>query len=258
VTHRPPAVDARDLTVSLGGRPTLRGISIQVAQGEVVALLGANGSGKSTLVRTLVGLVPSQAGRIELFGVPLERFKDWHRIGYVPQRVTAVSAVPATVREVVSSGRLARARIGRPLSRADHAAVGAALETVGLAARAGESVAELSGGQQQRVLIARALAGQPDLLVLDEPLAGVDLATQRLLADTLARLVAGGTTILLVAHELGPLDGLIGRAVVLRDGVVAHDGPPPVAAGHHGQPGHDHVHPHDPVASVQQEARWLR
>jgi len=159
---------------------------------------------------------------------------------------------------VVSSGRLARARIGRPLSRADHAAVGAALETVGLAARAGESVAELSGGQQQRVLIARALAGQPDLLVLDEPLAGVDLATQRLLADTLTRLVAGGTTILLVAHELGPLDGLIGRAVVLRDGVVAHDGPPPVAAGHHGQPGHDHVHPHDPVASVQQEARWLR
>src|SRR4029453_6152089 len=128
VTHRPPAVDARDLTVSLGGRPTLRGISIQVAQGEVVALLGANGSGKSTLVRTLVGLVPPQAGGIELFGVPLERFKDWHRIGYVPQRVTAVSAVPATVREFISSGRLARARIGRPLRRGEHAAGGPATE----------------------------------------------------------------------------------------------------------------------------------
>lgn len=258
MTHQAPAIDARDLTVSLSGRPTLRGISIRVEQGEVVALLGANGSGKSTLVRTLVGLVPAQAGRIELYGVPLERFKDWYRIGYVPQRVTAVSAVPATVREVVSSGRLARSRIGRPLGRADHAAVGNALETVGLADRAGDNVAALSGGQQQRVLIARALAGQPDLLVLDEPLAGVDLATQQLLAGTLARLVAGGTTILLVAHELGPLDGLIARAVVLRHGTVAHDGAPPVAAGHHGQPGHDHVHPHDPVGTVEQEARWLR
>lgn len=258
MTDRPPAIDARDLTVSFTGRPTLRGVSLQVAQGEVVALLGANGSGKSTLVRTLVGLVSAQAGRIELYGTPLDRFRDWHRIGYVPQRVTAVSAVPATVREVVSSGRLARRGLGRPLRRSDHAAVEAALGTVGLAARAGDSVATLSGGQQQRVLIARALAGKPDLLVLDEPMAGVDLTTQRLLADTLARLVADGTTILLVAHELGPLNGLIARAVVLRHGVVAHDGAPPVAVGHHGQPGHDHVHPHDPVAEVEREARWLR
>jgi len=253
-----PVISLTKVTAELGSRPVLRGIDLTVRRGEVVALLGANGSGKSTLVRTLVGLVPAQGGRIELYGIPLERFKDWYRIGYVPQRVTAVSAVPATVREVVSSGRLARSRLGRPLSRADQVAVGDAIETVGLAARAGENVAALSGGQQQRVLIARALAGQPDLLVLDEPLAGVDLTTQQLLAGTLARLVAGGTTILLVAHELGPLDGLIARAVVLRDGAVAHDGAPPVAAGHHGQPGHDHVHPHDPVSTIEQEARWLR
>ena len=241
-----------DLTVAFNGRATLRHVSVQVAQGEVVALLGANGSGKSTLVRTLVGLVPAQSGEIALYGNPLARFKDWHRIGYVPQRVTAVSAVPATVREVVSSGRLARRGLGRPLTRTDHEAVGAALHTVGLGARARDSVGTLSGGQQQRVLIARALAGEPDLLVLDE------LTTQRLLAETLRRLVTDGTTILLVAHELGPLNGLIGRAVVLRHGSVVHDGAPPVAAGHHGDPGHDNVHPHDPVAEVQQEARWLR
>ncbi|MCI0687699.1 MAG: metal ABC transporter ATP-binding protein [Sporichthyaceae bacterium] len=232
---------------------------MRVAQGEVVALLGANGSGKSTLVRSLVGLVPAQAGDIELYGTPLDRFRDWRRIGYVPQRVSAVSGVPATVREVVSSGRLAGRRLARPLRRADHAAVDAALETVGLALRAGDSVATLSGGQQQRVLIARALAGQPDLLVLDEPMAGVDLATQRLIADTLARLVTDdGATVLLVAHELGPLNGLIGRAVVLRHGTVVHDGPPPAAAGHHGEPGHDHVHPHGPACEAEQEARWLR
>ncbi len=232
---------------------------MRVAQGEVVALLGANGSGKSTLVRSLVGLVPAQAGDIELYGTPLDRFRDWRRIGYVPQRVSAVSGVPATVREVVSSGRLAGRRLARPLRRADHAAVDAALETVGLALRAGDSVATLSGGQQQRVLIARALAGQPDLLVLDEPMAGVDLATQRLIADTLARLVTDdGATVLLVAHELGPLNGLIGRAVVLRHGTVVHDGPPPAAAGHHGEPGHDHVHPHGPASEAEQEARWLR
>ena len=258
MTARPAAVDAVDLTVAFNGRSTLRQVSVRVAQGEVVALLGANGSGKSTLVRTLVGLVPAQAGEIALYGTPLARFKDWHRIGYVPQRITAVSAVPATVREVVSSGRLARRGLGRPLTQTDHKAVGAALHTVGLGTRAGDSVGTLSGGQQQRVLIARALAGEPDLLVLDEPLAGVDLTTQRLLAETLRRLVSDGTTILLVAHELGPLNGLIGRTVVLRHGSVVHDGAPPVAAGHHGEPGHDHVHPHDPVAEIQQEARWLR
>jgi len=258
VTDLAPAVDARDLTVAFGGQPTIRGVSLRVAQGEAVALLGANGSGKSTLVRTLVGLIPAQAGQVELYGTPLARFKDWRRIGYVPQRVTAVAGVPATVREVVSSGRLAGRRLARPLGRDDRIAVDAALDTVGLTPRASDSVATLSGGQQQRVLIARALAGRPDLLMLDEPMAGVDLATQRLLADTLARLVTGGATVLLVAHELGPLNGLIGRAVVLRHGTVVHDGPPPVAAGHHGQPGHDHVHPHGPATEAEQEARWLR
>lgn len=238
-----PVISLRGATASLGSRPVLRGVDLAVGRGEVVALLGANGSGKSTAVRAVVGQVPLSEGRLELFGTPLKRFRDWARIGYVPQRTTAASGVPATVREVVSAGRLARTRL-RPLGRADRAAVDRALELVSMADRAGDSVNALSGGQHQRVLIARALAVQPELLIMDEPMAGVDVASQEILAGTLREQVAGGATVLLVLHELGPLEPLIDRAVVLRDGCVVHDGPPPRAVGQHALPGHDHVHPH--------------
>ncbi|PAX88462.1 hypothetical protein CLM82_24130 [Streptomyces albidoflavus] len=212
-------------------------------RGEVVALVGANGSGKSTAVRAAIGQVPLTRGEVRLFGTPLRRFRAWSRVGYVPQRTTAAGGVPATVREVVSSGRLSRTRLG-PLRKGDREAVDRALEAVGLADRAKDSVNALSGGQHQRVLIARALAGEPELLIMDEPMAGVDLASQEVLAETLRAQVDAGATVLLVLHELGPLEPLIDRAVVLRDGCVAHDGPPPKAVGQHALPGHDHVHPH--------------
>lgn len=238
-----PVISMSGATASLGSRPVLRGIDLTVRRGEVVALLGANGSGKSTAVRAVVGQVPLSAGGLELFGSPLRRFRQWSRIGYVPQRTTAASGVPATVREVVSSGRLARTKLKWP-GASDRAAVDRALELVGLKDRAKDSVNALSGGQHQRVLIARALAGEPELLIMDEPMAGVDLASQTVLADTLREQVEAGVTVLLVLHELGPLEPLIDRAVVLRDGCVVHDGPPPKAVGQHALPGHDHVHPH--------------
>jgi zinc transport system ATP-binding protein len=236
-------VSLRGVRAELGSRPVLRGIDLTVRRGEVVALLGANGSGKSTAVRSVIGQVPVSAGEIELFGVPRRRFRDWRRVGYVPQRTTAAGGVPATVTEIVASGRLSRARFGM-LRKADHAAVRRALELVGMADRAKDSVNALSGGQHQRVLIARALACEPELLIMDEPMAGVDLASQEVLAATLRDQVAQGTSVLLVLHELGPLEPLIDRAVVLRDGCVLHDGPPPRALGPHALPGHDHVHPH--------------
>ncbi len=212
--------------VVLGGRPILRGIELAVQRGEVVAVLGANGSGKSTLVRAILGLTPLRRGSVELFGTPLDRFRTWHRIGFVPQRVTATAGVPASVWEVVASGRLAQLRPLQPMRRKDKEAVRAAIDAVGLADRSGDGCSTLSGGQQQRVLIARALAGRPDLLVLDEPTAGVDLANQDTFAAILRRLVDQGTTILLVAHEMGPLEPLISRTVVMRDGRIAYDGPP--------------------------------
>jgi zinc transport system ATP-binding protein len=241
-----PVVRVRDARVALGGRPVLHGVDLDVAPGQVVALLGGNGSGKSTLVRAVVGLVPLTGGSVELFGVPGRDFADWHRIGYVPQRTSAASGVPATAREVVASGRLRRGRWWRPARAADRAAVDRALDAVGLSALARRRVSDLSGGQQQRVLIARALCAEPDLLILDEAMAGVDVASQRAVAGLLADMVGAGRTVLLVAHEMGPVEALVSRAVVLRDGRVVHTGAVPAARGHHDAPDHDHVHPHAP------------
>ncbi|MEU6219283.1 metal ABC transporter ATP-binding protein [Streptomyces sp. NPDC047022] len=233
-TTREAVLSLRGVHADLGSRPVLRGIDLHVRRGEVVALLGANGSGKSTAVRCAIGQVPVTAGQIELFGAPRDRFRTWRRVGYVPQRTTAAGGVPATVNEVVSSGRLSRTRFGL-LRKADHDAVRHALELVGMADRAGDRVDALSGGQHQRVLIARALASRPELLIMDEPMAGVDLVSQKVLARTLRDQVASGATALLVLHELGPLEPLIDRAVVLREGRVLHDGPPTEGVGlvHH-------------------------
>jgi zinc transport system ATP-binding protein len=219
-------VDATHTTVVLGERAVLRDVSFVVDPGEVVALLGANGSGKSTLVRSLLGLIPLAEGQVRLFGTPLADFDDWRRVGYVPQRLGAATGVPATVREVVASGRLSKRGFLRIPSAQDREAIRAALRTVDLADRERDRVTTLSGGQQQRVLIARALAGEPELLVLDEPNAGVDAASQRAFADTVRRLVEAGTTLLVVLHELGPLADLITRSVVLDHGRIVHDGPP--------------------------------
>jgi zinc transport system ATP-binding protein len=230
----------RDGTVGYHDRPVLHGVSLEVAAGEVVAVLGANGSGKSTLVKAVLGLLPLSAGTVALFGVPLPRFRDRRRIGYVPQRIGAGSGVPATVTQVVSSGRLARRGFGLP-GPADRVAVAGAIAAVGLTDRRHDSVATLSGGQQQRVLIARALATEPDLLILDEPTSGVDAASQAAFAVGLRRFAGDGGTVVLVAHELGPLAELVSRAVVLDHGRVVHDGTVPGTATEH------HVHPHAPA-----------
>jgi len=197
------------------GRPVLTGVDLVVSPAEVVAVRGPNGAGKSTLVRGLLGLSEVLAGEVALFGEPRGRFRDWHRVGYVPQRHSVVGSVPVTVRELVSSGRVNRVRSWRRFGEADRCAVDCALEGVGLAGFDRRPLAELSGGQQRRALVARALAGDPELLVLDEPTAGVDGDNQRVLAATLAGLAATGTAVVVVVHELGPLAPVITRTVSL-------------------------------------------
>lgn len=239
-------LEVENAAVAIAGRPILRGINLSVQQGEFVALMGANGSGKSTLVRAMTGLRPVSSGQVRLFGTPLGEFRSWHRIGFVPQRPGAAGGVPASVWEVVSSGRLTRRRWLHPLLKADRVAIREALEVVGLQHRIHDGVATLSGGQQQRVLIARALAGDPELFFLDEPTAGVDLPNQRGLALALGVLRERGATIVLVAHELGPMAPLVDRAIVMRDGRVAYDGPPLADHEVHGPLfGDRHTHHHD-------------
>ncbi len=217
-------LQVEDLSVLLGRLPVLRGITMTVRAGEAVALLGGNGSGKSTLVRSVLGLLPIERGSVSLFGQPLSRFRQWSRVGYVPQRSAAATS-GATVTEIVSSGRLSLRRPFLPRTARDRTAVREALDLVGMGGRARSDVRELSGGQQQRVLIARALAGEPELLVLDEPTAGVDLEHQRVLADVISARVSAGLSVVVVLHEIGPLTPLIDRGVVLREGRIVNQGP---------------------------------
>jgi zinc transport system ATP-binding protein len=238
-----PVVDVRNASVALGGRGVLHDVSLRLGTGEVVTLLGANGSGKSTLVRAMVGLAPLTGGTVSLFGTPLPRFREWNRLGYLPQRITAASGVPATVREVVAAGRLSGRGLLARFGPTDHAAVDDALDLVGMREHAGQGVGRLSGGQQQRVLIARALAGRPDLLVLDEPMSGVDQESQEAFAAALQRMVAEGTSVLLVLHEPGQLAPMIDRSVVLGEGRVVYVGTSPPASDAHRDADHDFLPP---------------
>jgi zinc transport system ATP-binding protein len=258
-----PIIEMRDISIGYGDRPAVRGIDFRLGRGEVTALVGPNGSGKTTLVRGVLGLARVMTGEVELFGTPARDFRERWRIGYVPQRHTVVGAVPCTVAEVVSSGRLPRKRLWAFPNRADRAAVDAAIDTVGLTERRSAPVATLSGGQQRRVLIARALATQPDVLVMDEPTAGVDAESQDRLVLTLEQLVHRGLTLLVVTHDIAPLRAVLTRVVLLRDGRIVRDEPTgtdgalsgvldsELDAGHdpqHSAPGPD-GRPADPVRS---------
>lgn len=244
-----PAIALRAATIGYDGHPVIEAMDLHVDEGEVIGLLGPNAAGKSTLIRGLLGLTPVQRGSIELFGVDRHRFKAWDRVGYVPQRQSVMGAIPSTVQEVVSSGRLGRVRPFRRLGAQDREAVTRAIETVDLLHSRKTSMTRLSGGQQRRVLIARALASDPDLLVLDEPTAGVDAANQLVLADTLATLAGRGKTILLITHELGPAAPVVTRTLVLRAGRIVHDGPADEAPDEHDDDWHHH-HGDPPDAGV--------
>ena len=221
------AIKVRELSVVLGSSLILDDVSLAVGGGESVAILGANGSGKSTLVKAVLGLVPLSGGSIELLGTPTSHRHrvPWERVGYVPQRIGAGSGVPATALEVVRSGLLGPRRPWADRGRAAKRKAMAALDAVGLAHRAADHVQVFSGGQAQRVLIARALVRSPELLILDEPLAGIDRASRESLAEILQGLRAQGLTLVTVLHEMGELSDVVQRAILLQDGQLVADGP---------------------------------
>ena len=222
-----PPLKVDSIDVVMGSTHILHQVSLTVERGESVALLGANGCGKSTLIKACLGLYPLAGGDVQLFGTSLSKRRQvpWMRVGYVPQRVSATAGVPATALEVVRSGLLGP---GRPFASWGGGAKAQALEAlaqVGLAKRANDHVQVFSGGQAQRVMIARALVRRPQLLFLDEPLAGVDRASRQGLADCLAQLREQGITLVTVLHEMGELAGLVDRTVTLADGRVVASRP---------------------------------
>jgi len=247
-------IELEDASFGYGERPIVTGASLAINRGEVVAVLGANGSGKSTLMKGILGLNQRLSGTVTLFGTPADDFGDRARIGYVPQRHTLSASVRATAEEIVESGRLPRLGwLGR-LGATDRQIVCRSLDLVGLADRSGTEVSTLSGGQQRRVLIARALAGQPDVLIMDEPTAGVDAVNQHVLADVLGRLVERDVTLVIVTHELGALEGLPTRIIVVDGGRLAFDGDPDRYAAARDAVHHDHDSHHHDLELVQPPA----
>jgi zinc transport system ATP-binding protein len=219
-------VEARGVSYAYGSTPVVEDVDLDVRRGQFVALVGPNGSGKSTLLRVLLGALRPARGSVRLLGRPASEVSDRWRIGYVPQRPTLAPDVPATVREIVTTGRLARRGWWRPLGSADVEAVDHAIESVGLADLADHPITQLSGGQQQRVFIARAFSGEPEFLVLDEPIAGIDAESQRRFKDSLVHLIGEhGAGVLLVSHELSAVADVIDRVIVLKRRVL-FDGPP--------------------------------
>lgn len=218
---------AEGVSFSFGPDTVLDRVSLHVAPGEFVALVGPNGSGKSTFLRILLGLLKPTSGTVQVFGTPPHQLKERWRIGYVPQRPALARELPASVEEVVAAGRLARTGWSRRFSATDRQEIDHAMESVSLLDLRHRRVRELSGGQQQRAFIAKALAAQPDLLVLDEPVAGVDAESQHRFRDSLVHLVREHrAAVLLVSHELGAVADDLDRVVVLRQGRVFFDGPP--------------------------------
>jgi zinc transport system ATP-binding protein len=238
----PLAVELRDVGFSYEhGTPVLRDVNLSIPAGQLVAIAGPNGGGKTTLVRIVLGLARPTAGLARLFGEPSHTFSRRSTLGYLAQRAQLGTDAPATVREVVSAGRLAAGGLLGPLRRRDRAIVDEAIERVGLSAVAGRPIHRLSGGQQQRAFIAKALAGEPSLLVLDEPTTGVDAESQEALAALLDRLQRElSVTVLYVSHEFGAIERYVERLVLIRGGVL-FDGPPEALPDVWHDPSHAHA-----------------
>ena len=218
-----PVIELEDVDFGYTATPVIEDISLSIDPGEYAAVVGPNGSGKSTLMKLMLGLLRPDEGVARLFGKPAHEFDDGSRIGYVAQHASASKEMPITVREVVKMGRFPHVGFGR-LSDSDWEVVDRALDTVGMTAFANRRVTQLSGGQRQRAFIARALASEADLLVLDEPTVGVDIESVEAFYDLLDALNREGITVLLIEHDLSAVTEHAERVVCLNRKIY-FDGP---------------------------------
>jgi len=218
-----PALSVRHLSVAYGVRPALWDVDAAFPRGAMSAVVGPNGSGKSTLLKAALGLVAAESGHVLVMGRPLREAR--RDVAYVPQRDTVDWDFPITVREVVEMGRHPRRGWFRRLTGEDREHVDAALERVGMRGLAGRQIGRLSGGQRQRAFVARALAQRADLLVLDEPFAGIDARTEAALLEVLTDLRDAGTSVVMVHHDLQTVRDVVDHALLLNVRVIA-EGPP--------------------------------
>jgi len=207
------------LTVAYDDKPALWDLDFDAPGDSLVAVIGPNGAGKSTMIRAVLGLTPLLAGDIRVFGAPVKRARK--RIAYVPQRTSVDWDFPASAEDVVAMGLYGRIGWCRPVRRHHRDAARAHLDRVGMADFANRQIGQLSGGQQQRVFLARALAQDADLYLMDEPFAGVDAATERAIVDVMRNLRADGATVVCVHHDLQTVGDYFDHALILNVRPVA-------------------------------------
>ena len=199
-----PVIEADGFTITRSGATVISDASFTIEQGDYVGMVGPNGGGKTTLLQALLGIIPASAGIIRLFGQDIKAFSDWQRVAYVAQdAINFDASFPLTVRELTGLGRITRDSMGRPFSQTDWQAVDETLELMEMDALADRRIGHLSGGQKQRVFVAKALVRDPDILLLDEPVTGVDAETQERFYKKLSDLnEARSLTIIIVSHDL--------------------------------------------------------
>lgn len=212
-------LDVTDLSVHLGGRPALAGVSLSVDRGELVGLVGPNGAGKTTLLRSIMGLLRPRSGRVVVDGHAARPGRS--QLGYVPQRHEFAWDFPISVENVVMTGRTGVQGLGRRPKEGDWTAVGDALDRVRMNDLRERPVGELSGGQRQRVLVARALALEPSVLLLDEPFTGLDMPTQELLSELFLSLARENRAVLMTTHDLAAAIYSCDRLALINRSIVA-------------------------------------
>ncbi|MDA3961187.1 MAG: metal ABC transporter ATP-binding protein [Planctomycetota bacterium] len=217
------ALDLHHVTVSYGPRPALLDVSVSIEPGQLIGIIGPNGAGKSTLVKAILGFVEPDFGTVQVFGEQLSRAP--RRIAYVPQRGAVDWDFPVRVIDVAAMGCYGRVPWWRRLGPSEHREAEEALNAVGMLPYRDRQIGELSGGQQQRVFLARALAQGSEILLLDEPLAGVDAATERTIMRVLRNARDQGRTLLVVHHDLATAAEYFDRLLLLKQRVLAF-GPP--------------------------------
>lgn len=222
----PAALSVRGLTASYGDKPAVFSVDATFPAGAMAAILGPNGAGKSTMLKAALGIVPRVSGEAQVFGERLERMRD--RVAYVPQRASVDWDFPAAAIDVVQMGQYRHAGLFGRMSGALRERAEACLDRVGMAGFADRQIGRLSGGQRQRVFLARALAQEADLYLLDEPFAGVDAATEKAIVDVLKVLRDQGRTVVCVHHDLATVRDYFDHVFLINVRPVA-EGPADIA-----------------------------